>query len=215
MNKLFPMFVNLHEKPCTIIGGGPIAFRKITGLLACDACVRVISPAAIPQIRQLFQEKKIDLLERAYQQGDISGAFLVVAATDNMEVNTRIFHDCASQNILCNVVDKPDLCNFYYAATHTCGDLKIAVSTNGVAPALAKKITTDLANLYPEEFEAYLEYLRRIRETVKKKIPEASTRHTILKNIVADSSLLDQCKDERFRQQIANLDYSREVGKWL
>jgi precorrin-2 dehydrogenase/sirohydrochlorin ferrochelatase len=215
MNKLFPMFVNLHAKPCTVIGGGAIAFRKILGLLECDACVRVISPGAIPQVLQLFHEKKIDLVERAYQQDDITGAFLVVAATNDMEVNTQIFHDCAARNILCNVVDKPHLCNFYYAATYTRGNLKIAISTNGVAPALARKITTDLANLYPEEFESYLEYLRRIRETVKEKIPEESTRHAILKNIAADSSILTRCKDERFRQQIASLDYFREVEKWL
>jgi precorrin-2 dehydrogenase/sirohydrochlorin ferrochelatase len=215
MNKLFPMFVNLHEKLCVVIGGGTIALRKILGLLECDACVRVISLQAIPQVFQLVHEKKVDFVERAYQQGDITGAFLVVAATNDREVNTRISHDCTAQNILCNVVDTPHLCNFYYASTYTRGDLKIAISTNGVAPALARKIKADLAERYPEEFESFLEYLRRIRETVKEKIPEESTRHAILKKIVVDSRILDQCKDKHFRQQIANLDYSREIEKWL
>lgn len=215
MNTLFPIFVNLNEKPCIVIGGGMVAYRKTTGLLECQAAVRVISPSSIPQILQLHREKKIDLTERVYRPQDVSGAFLVVAATNERELNSQISQECAAQNILCNVVDDPDLCNFYYASVYTCGDLKIAISTNGVSPALARKIKAELAERYPEEFIPYLQYLRKIREIVKEKIPEESVRKRILQKIVADPRVREQCKDEHFCRQIAHLDYDKEAEKWL
>jgi precorrin-2 dehydrogenase/sirohydrochlorin ferrochelatase len=215
MNTLFPLFVNLKEKPCLVIGGGMVAFRKISGLLESQAAVRVISPDFIPQIHQLCQEKKIKLTERAFQSKDVVGAFLVVAATNDREVNTHISQACAAQNILCNVVDDPELCNFYYASVYTCGDLKIAISTNGVSPTLARKIKAEMAERYSEEFKPYLEYLRRIREVVKENVPEESTRKKILQKIVADNSLLEHCKNKEFCTYIANLDYDKEIKKWL
>ncbi len=215
MNTLFPMFVNLKDKTCTVIGGGTVALRKILGLLECHAFVRVIAPQCVQQIIQLFNKNTIDLCERTYQKHDIAGSFLVVAATDDAEVNAQIYQECTESNILCNVVDIPDLCNFYYAAVYTCGELKIAVSTNGASPALAQKIKTELSESYPDKYIPYLQYLQRIRESVKEKISEASTRKEILKKIVHDPHVLEQCSDEHFRRQIDTLNYNQEVKKWL
>lgn len=215
MNTLFPAFLNLSNQLCTVIGGGAVALRKIRSLLDCQAAIRVIAPSCIAPIQQLFQEQKIDLIQRAYAAGDVDGSFLVVAATNNRDVNADIARLCNARQTLCNIVNAPDLGNFHFAPAYACGDLKIAVSTNGAAPALAGKMKADLAAQYPDEYLPYLQYLRRIRETVKKKIPEESTRKRILKNIIADSGVLSQCRDEQFCRQIDNLDYSREVEKWL
>lgn len=216
MNTLFPIFLDLREQPCTVIGGGTVALRKILGLLECHAVVRVISPASISQVLQLVREEKITLLERVYQPRDINGSLLVVAATNNVAVNKQISQECSTCHILCNVVDNPELSDFYYGSAYTCGDLKIAISTNGIAPFLARKIKAELAENYPEIiFTPYLQYLQGIREAVKEKIPEATQRKNIFKRIVDDSQILDLCQDESFRQQLTNLDYRKELDKWL
>ena len=191
-----------------------MALRKIHGLLECQAAVRVVSPSSIPQIIRLHKDHHITLFERAYHAEDIAGAYLVVAATNDQEVNRRIFADCDDRQVFCNVVDVPDLCHFYYAAHYRCGDLKIAVSTNGASPALARTIKTELAERYPQEFADYLDYLRRIREAIRNMISEESERKTMLQNIISDHALREQCQHEPFRSQIAHLDYEREVEKW-
>ena len=216
MNTLFPIFLNLQEQPCTVIGGGTVALRKILGLLECHAVVRVVSPGSIPQILQLAREKKITLHERAYHPQDIEDSLLVVAATDDVEVNKHISQECTKRHILCNIVDTPELCSFYYGSVYTCGDLKIAISTNGVAPFLARKIKAELAESYPEIlFTPYLQYLQGIREAVKEKIPEETQRRIIFKRIVDDPDLFERCQDECFHQQLTNLDFRKEVDKWL
>ncbi len=215
MNTLFPAFLNLSNKSCTVIGGGTVALRKIRSLLDCHARVRVISPSSIAPVQQLFQEHYIDLIERPHAPHDLDGSFLVVAATNNRDVNADVAQLCNAQQILCNIVDDPDSGNVHFAPAYTCGDLKIAISTNGVSPALAGKIKTDLATQYPDEYRPYLQYLRRIRETVKEKIPEESIRKRILKKIIAEPGVFAQCRDEQFCRQIDNLDYSQEVEKWL
>lgn len=214
MNTLYPIFVNLHEKTCTVVGGGKVALRKILGLLECHASVQVISPESVQQIFQLQHEKKITLYERNYQKQDIIGSSLVFAATDDVDINRQIYQDCTELHILCNVVDSPDLCHFYASSVYTCGDLKIAISTNGVAPALAKKIKAELSEIYSDEFIPCLKYLQKIREVVKVIIPEESKRKEILERIVYDPNFLSQCKDERFCQEIDHLDFFKEVEKW-
>lgn len=215
MNTLFPAFLNLSNKLCTVIGGGAVALRKILALLESQASVRVIAPTSITSVQQLFRDQKINLLEKAYEPHDLDGSFLVVAATNNREVNADIARLCNAQQILCNIVDDPDAGNFHFAPAYVCGDLKIAISTNGASPALASKIKSDLALQYPEEYLPFLQYLRRIRETVKEKISKESTRKHILKKITADPSVLMQCRDEQFCHQIMNLDYEKEVERWL
>lgn len=214
MNTLFPMFVNLKDKMCTVVGGGAVALRKILDLLQCEAVVRVIAPKSVQQITQLYHEKRIDLWQRGYQTHDMAGSSLVIAATDDADVNKQIYRDCTERHILCNVVDNPDLCHFYSSSVHTCGDLKIAISTNGVSPALARKIKAELSEIYTDEFIPYLKYLQKIRATIKVKVSEESQRKEILEKIVYDSSFLSQFTNARFCQEIDNLDYFREVEKW-
>ena len=214
MNTLFPLFVVLKGKTCTVVGGGTVALRKILGLLECEASVRVIALTCVPEIIQLKNDQKIELLLRPYQQGDFTGSFLVVAATNDLEVNRQIYQECTEVNILCNVVDSRELCNFYYASAYTCGDLKIAISTNGISPALARKIKAELAARYSAEFVPYLKYLQKMRAAVQAKIPEEAKRKEILEKIVADPGFLNQFQAENFCRALENLDFVKELDKW-
>ncbi len=215
MNILFPIFLKLKNQRCTVIGGGQIAARKIAGLLECQATVRVIASAALPVLHQLHQEQKIELYERPYQPGDIHGSVLVVAATNNDRLNNQIAQECAQQRILCNVVDTPDLCDFYYGSVYTCGDLKIAISTNGAAPAFGKKIKAELAERYPETLRPYLRYLQKMREIAKEKIASTAQRQQILETIVQDAEFFAQAQRPEFQDAVDALDYARELELWL
>lgn len=215
MNTLFPIFLKLHHQLCTVVGGGQIAARKIAGLLECQAIVRVIAASAAPVLHQLHQEQKIELHERAYQSGDIQGSFLVVAATNDDRLNTQIAQECAQQHILCNIVDTPDLCDFYYGSVYTCGDLKIAISTNGAAPAFGKKMKAELAERYPDTLIPYLRYLQKMREIVKEKIASTARRQKILETIVHDSEFLARAQQPDFRDNLDTLDYAKELETWL
>jgi precorrin-2 dehydrogenase/sirohydrochlorin ferrochelatase len=215
MNTLFPIFLKLNDRLCTVVGGGPIATRKIAGLLECQALVRVIASAAAPDLRQLHREHKIELHERAYRTGDIEGSLLVVAATNDDRLNTQIAQECARQRILCNIVDTPDLCDFYYGSVHTCDNLKIAISTNGAAPALGRKIKAELAERYPDTLGPYLRYLQNMREIVKEKIASGTQRKRIMETIVSDSELLTRCQQPEFQDIVDSLDYAQELDAWL
>ena len=152
--------------------------------------------------------------EGTYQPDDLSSVFLVVAATNDMTANTQIYQDCAARNILCNVVDQPDLCHFYYAATHTCGDLKIAISTNAGAPGISSQIKAKIADLYPPTFALYLAYIKKMRETVKEKIADEAQRKVIMERIIQDQSLVEQSQEPSFARHVEQLDYAEEVERW-
>lgn len=215
MNTLFPIFLKLNNQICTVVGGGRIAARKIDGLLECQATVRVIASSALPVLHQLSQEQKIELRERPYQPDDLQGSLLVVAATNNDRLNNQIAQECAQQRILCNIVDTPDLCDFYYGSVYTCGDLKIAISTNGAAPAFGKKIKAELTERYPDTLLPYIRYLQKMREIAKEKIASTAQRQQILETIVQDAELLACAQRPEFQDAVESLDYAKELEAWL
>jgi precorrin-2 dehydrogenase / sirohydrochlorin ferrochelatase len=208
------MFVKLTGRTCVVIGGGQVAWRKILGLRECQATVHVVAMQVVEPIRQMQQTGEIRLRQGAYQPNDLGDAFLVVAATNDIAVNTQIYQDCAARNILCNVVDQPELCHFYYAATHTCGDLKIAISTNVGAPGISTQIKTQIAALYPPSYAAYLTYIKKLRETVKEKIADEAERKRIMERVIHDLDLRARAQDPTFAEHIAQLDYHQEVTRW-
>ncbi len=140
MNTLYPIYLKLFKKNCIVIGGGTIAFRKVEALLASQANVTIITPQLCSSLSKIVDEGICEHINRVYKSGDIEDAFLVIAATNNPEANKRIWEEANSLNLLVNIVDVPELCNFYVPAVVRDGDLAIAVSTNGKAPYLAKRI---------------------------------------------------------------------------
>src|SRR5437879_4353731 len=134
---LFPMFLKLSARPCLVVGAGTIAESKIAGLLEAGGRVRVVAPEATPQVRSWAQANAIEWRQRPFHADDLKGMFLVVAATSSTELHERIFEVATRRGVLCNIVDVPPLCDFYYPAVVQRGALQIAISTAGQSPALA------------------------------------------------------------------------------
>jgi len=156
-----------------VVGGGKVAARKVKMLLACGAKVRVVSPEAVEEIAALAAAGEIDWVRRGFTAGDTAGAFLVVSATDNREVNGRVAQECAAGNILLNVVDQPEFCNFFVPAVIRRGELTVAVSTGGKSPLLARRLREKLEKIFPPAYGEFLEYLGWLRREIISQHPDA------------------------------------------
>src|SRR5271154_1689912 len=137
---LFPMFLKLRGRRCLVVGAGTIAEEKIEGLLDTSAEIRVVAPEATPRVRALAREKKIRWERRRFKPADLKDAFLAVAATSSPALHEKIYCEARRRGVLCNVVDDPPHCDFYYGSVERRGALQIAISTNGYSPALAQRI---------------------------------------------------------------------------
>ena len=149
-----------------VIGGGRVGERKVKGLLAHGALVRVISPELSEPLSALLRSGTIDWLDRLYQEGDLAGAFLVIAATDDPAVQERVHAEAEARNILLNVADVPKWCNFILPATARRGDLAISVSTAGKSPALASTLRQALEVQFGPEYGVLVDILGALRDTV-------------------------------------------------
>lgn len=162
MTSLFPMFVKLANKNVLVIGAGKVGESKIAGLLETGAHIRVVALDASPAVRNWEREGRIQLELRVFQPGDLEGVFLTVVATSSRSLNEQIFEEAERRGVLCNVVDVPDLCDFFYPSVVRRGDLQIAVSTAGKSPSLAQKIRQQLERQFGP---AYAEWVRELGET--------------------------------------------------
>jgi precorrin-2 dehydrogenase / sirohydrochlorin ferrochelatase len=161
---LFPMFVKLEGRACLVVGAGRIAESKIPGLLDAGADVRVIAPEANPVVIDWASSGQIRWEQRTFQNSDLDGIFLVIAATALHDLNTAVFREARRRNILCNAVDDPDNCDFYYAAVVRRGALQLAISTAGLSPALAQRIRHELEQQFGPEYAGWLEQLGAARQ---------------------------------------------------
>src|SRR4051812_11817115 len=137
--------LRLSGRRCVVIGGGDVGLEKVEGLLVCDGDVTLVAPDAIEPLRELAAEGSIKWEQREYRRGDLEGTFMVIAATNDTDVNIRIFEDAEKRAMLVNVVDVPPLCNFILPAIFRSGPLAIAISTAGASPALAKRMRSEIA----------------------------------------------------------------------
>lgn len=197
--RYYPINLDIHDKLCLIIGGGKVAERKVQTLLSCGARVKVISPDLTMDLQTLLAENKITCEARGYRSGDLKGIFLVVACTDDAEVNTAVSKEAQENNILCNVVDKPDLCNFIVPSIVSHGDLTITISTGGKSPALAKRLRRELEDMYGGEYALFLRIMGAVRPKVLAwKKPQAENE--LLFNRIVNSELLDLVKKGDYAQ---------------
>lgn len=162
MTSLFPMFLKLEGRDCLVVGAGKVGEPKIAGLLESGAHVRVVSLDATQAVREWAQQGRIQLELRPFSTSDIHGAFLVIVATNSRTLNQRVYDESRDRGVLCNVVDVPDLCDFYYPSVVRRGDLQIAVSTAGKSPSLAQKIRQQLEKQFGP---AYAEWVSELGET--------------------------------------------------
>ena len=188
--KYYPAYLDLRERPCLVIGGGAVAERKALALLEAGASVTIISPALTPKLHELSESGKITHLQKQYEEKDLTGEFLVIAATDSSEVNILVASACRKKHVLVNVATPPEESTFIVPSVVERGDLLIAISTSGASPALARKIRQDIEQRYGAEYELFLEKLSAIRQRVLEEIPDENRRRQAFQAIV-DSDIID------------------------
>jgi precorrin-2 dehydrogenase / sirohydrochlorin ferrochelatase len=187
--KVFPLFLKLENRPCLVVGAGHIAESKIAGLVEADATVRVVAPDATPQVRAWAQAKKVDWQQRPFQLADLQGMFLVVASTSSTQLHEQIFAAAQRLGVLCNVVDVPHLCDFYYPAVVRRGSLQIAISTGGESPALAQRLRKELEIQFGPEYEQWIEAIGDVRAEVNAKNLSPEQRKDLLHTAASEESL--------------------------
>ncbi|MCA1764872.1 MAG: bifunctional precorrin-2 dehydrogenase/sirohydrochlorin ferrochelatase [Desulfobulbaceae bacterium] len=166
--KYFPINLDINNRRCVVIGGGKVAARKVAALLTCGGKIRLISPELDDELRQFVQNGRIEWRQRPYRQGDLAGAFLVIAATDEEQVQAEVFREAEKNNQLINVADVPPRCNFILPAVVRRKDLTIAVSTAGASPALARKLRRRIEGLIGPEYGVLTEIMGRLRPEILK-----------------------------------------------
>jgi precorrin-2 dehydrogenase/sirohydrochlorin ferrochelatase len=177
--RYYPVFLELRDVACLVIGGGQVGERKVKTLQSCQARVYLISRELTPYLQVELQSGGITLLAESYETEFLRDMFLVIGATDDPELNGTIGREARERGILCNIVDDPKECNFILPALVSRGDLTIAVSTAGKSPALAKKIRQDLEKSFPEIYGPYLELLGKIRnEVLDRRRPQKENQET-------------------------------------
>lgn len=186
---LFPLFLKLDSRPCLVVGAGPIAEGKIEGLLETGAKIRVVAPEATEKVRDWSQSKKIDWHQRPFQPSDLDNMFLVVASTNSTQLHEQILAEAQKRQVLCNIVDVPHLCDFYYPAVVRRGPLQIAISTSGQSPALAQRLRKDLEIQFGPEYEQWLAHLGQARDALQAdKTLDPETRKARLHDLVTQSA---------------------------
>ena len=188
----YPVSLDLKGRPCIVIGGGKVAERKVRGLLSCEAAVQVISPELTPGLAELFRAGRLSWQDRDYEPGDLEHGFLVIAATDNEQVQQQTYEEAQKRNILINVADVPARCNFILPATARQGDLTISVSTGGKSPALAKQLRQQLEKEYGPEYKVLPDILGGLR-----------------------GEILAQGRSQAENEVLFNKQLHREMARWV
>lgn len=160
---LFPLFVKLKKRKCLVVGAGEIGEGKITGLLEAGAEVRVVAPEATKRVKDWARAKKVRWSRRTFRESDLNKCFCVVAATSSRELHKKIFQLAQQHKVLCNVVDVPGLCDFYYPAVVRRGALQIAISTGGESPALAQRLRKEFEKEFGPEYADWVKELGKSR----------------------------------------------------
>jgi precorrin-2 dehydrogenase/sirohydrochlorin ferrochelatase len=182
---LFPMFLKLAGRKCLVVGAGSIAESKIESLLRAGAKVRVVAPEATPKVRAWARGRKIAWQRRGFRPKDLERRFLVIAATPSTELHERIFRLARRLGVLCNIVDVPRLCDFYYPAVVRRGALQIAISTTGQSPALAQRLRKELEGQFGLEYERWLTHIGKVRRKMQGGRLGAEERKRLLHELVS------------------------------
>jgi precorrin-2 dehydrogenase / sirohydrochlorin ferrochelatase len=204
--------LKLKGRRCLVIGGGDIGLEKVEGLLLCEADVTLIAPDAHPALAEYAEEGSIRWERRAYAgAGDLDGAFLVIAATDDSETNIRVFEDAEKRAMLVNVVDVPPLCNFILPAIVRSGPLAIAISTAGASPALAKRMKREISELFGEEYARLAVILNGSRGWAKATLPTYQDRKQFFEGIVnGDPDPIELMRAGREDEVLALIEAAKE-----
>ena len=180
MAKYYPILLNIQDKKCLVVGGGNVAWRKVCSLKEAGARVTVVSPEFCPE---MGKETGIERIQQKYEEGFLNEVLVVIASTDDEEVNKKVYYDAVKRGILVNVVDRPEFCSFIVPATISRGDLSISISTGGASPALARNIRESLEKQFGDEYGEFAKLLSETRRKILSEISNESIRRDILQRI--------------------------------
>lgn len=203
----YPLFVDLAGRRCVVVGGGALAEARVAALVECGAEVVVISPQVTERIRRWAEEGQLRWERRPYQAGDLEGAWLVVAAPDDRSLNAAVWEEAQARRVWVNAVDDPQHCSFIAPAVYRQGELALAISTSGKAPALAVRLRDRLAAQLGPEYAAFLELAAELRGELLRRIPQFERRRALWYRIL-DSGVLDDLRSgarERARERFLQL----------
>jgi precorrin-2 dehydrogenase / sirohydrochlorin ferrochelatase len=204
--------LKLTGRKCLVVGGGDIGLEKVEGLLACGGSVSLLAPEAHPELQALAEEGSIEWDRREYAgPEDLEGAFMVIAATNDSEVNIGVYYDAEKRAMLANVVDVPPLCNFILPAIVRTGPLAIAISTAGASPALAKRMKREISDLFGEDYARLAVMLNDVRGWAKGTLPTYDDRKEFFEGIVnGDPDPIDLLREGREADLLAIIDAAKE-----
>jgi uroporphyrin-III C-methyltransferase/precorrin-2 dehydrogenase/sirohydrochlorin ferrochelatase len=202
---LLPVFLKLEGRPGLLVGAGAVALEKIGTLLKTGLRLRVVAPDAKPEVRQLATEGRLEWIQRPFELSDLDGNFLVIAATDSVEVNAAVYRGAIERGILANSVDDPPNCDFYFGSVVSRGALQIAVSTAGESPAVAQRLRREIDEQLPRDLGPWLEDVGRLRREVLATHPRGEARKALLHQL-AHRQLCDSASCPSRKMALAPLD---------
>jgi len=201
MSSLFPMFMKLEGKHCLVVGAGRVGEPKILSLLETGAHIRVVALEATAAVQEWAQAGKITLESRAFAERDLDGTFLVVVATASRNLNGAIYREAQLRGVLCNVVDDPAYCDFYYGAVVRRGDLQIAISTNGQSPSLSQKLRQQLERQFGPGYARWVVELGETRKLVLASDLDPQRKRELLQSLASREALEAALAEESVKHE--------------
>ena len=193
----YPMMVNIKNKRVSIFGGGKVSYRKSKKIIEYGGLVRVVSPSLIDDFNDI--KNNIEYICDKYKDDYLKDSLLVIAASNNNDINKKISRDCNNKNILCNVVDDISISDYIVPSSIKRGDLVISVSTGGKSPVLSSKIKNELEEKYDDSYGEYIKILGEIRDLVLSKCNDIDKRRIIFREIV--NLNIEELKDRRVKYE--------------
>jgi len=190
----YPIFVQLEGKKVVVVGGGNVAHRKVLALLECGAAIYLAGRELTPELKQMVEKREFHFLGREFKDEYLNNAFMIIAATDDKDLNHQISTSAREKGVWVNAVDQPPDCDFIVPSILKRGDLQIAISTSGKSPALARKIRKGLEAQFGQEYETFLAMMGRLRkEILSLGLPQEENSRIFQK--IVDADLLENFSD--------------------
>ena len=206
----YPVYLDIRDRNCLVVGGGSVGTRKASTLLDCGAAVTVVGPILSERLQSLSGTESLTIESRAYRASDLDGMFLVIGATDDRQLNQRISRDARHRGVLCNIADEPESCSFILPSVIRRGDLVISISTSGSSPAMAKKLRIELESQFGDEYVDFLKLMGAIRHRLLRRTTSPASHKEMFEELI-QSDLLDLVRQDR-HQDIDRL-LQRVLGK--
>ncbi|HEK3002193.1 TPA: uroporphyrinogen-III C-methyltransferase [Proteus mirabilis] len=204
----FPIFCQLNNKPCLLVGGGEVAERKARLLMEAGAVISVVAPTFTPQFMQWQNEQRLQCFMAEFSVADLADKWLVIAATDNEQVNQHVYQQATEQRIFCNVVDSPQQTSFIMPSVIDRSPIMVAISSGGKAPVLARILREKMEQWLPNSLGALAQLAGKLREQVKQRFATMSARRYFWEHFFADKALqaeIDAGRDNAIQQRISTL----------